>query len=441
MTSLKVRQIRQLLWLYFWLLIFEGALRKWLLPGLSYPLLLVRDPVALLAVVWGWPLLQQRPWRGWLEPLLWIAPLAFLLAITTGHGDIPTALYGIRILVLQLPLIFVFASVFNRDDVIRFAWLFLWVSIPMTVLIAMQSNLPETHFLNVGPGGIGTSVFDGINDRFRPPGTFTFINGVSSFFGLAFASLFIILYNAPIRQRGRFFCIIAGISLLVAVPVSISRSLLAGYLLVMGATLVVLILSRTPIIRLIAGLVALLVAAGFATSVPAFQDTSDAFLARWEAAGKMDREESGDVAIAIGQFQDRVLPGFTGPLSTLESVPLAGYGIGIGTNVGSQRLRGARSFLVGEGAWESSLGELGLPLGLTFLAWRSALALWILRIALRAALQGNQLPLILAGTSFLEVFGGQTSQPTGLGFIVLSAGLTLAACNVGPATPALRVAP
>ena len=441
MTAEKLKQLRQLLWLYFWLLIFDGALRKWLLPGLSYPLLLVRDPVALLCVVWGWPLLQQRPWRGWLEPLFWIAPLAFLLAITTGHGDIPTALFGTRILVLQLPLVFIFASVFNRDDVFRFAWVLLWLSIPMALLIAIQSNLPETHFLNVGPGGIGTSVFDGIDGRFRPPGTFTFINGVSSFFTLAFASLFIVIFNAPILQRGRLFCMAAGIALVVAVPVSISRSLLAGYLLILTATLAALILSRTPITRLIVGLVALLVAAGLATTVPAFQDTSDAFLARWEAAGKMDREQAGDVGIAIGQLQNRVLPGFSEPLSNLDSVPFTGYGIGIGTNVGSQRLRGTRRFLVGEGAWEVTLGELGLPLGLAFLAWRSVLALWILRVALRSATQGNQLPLILAGTSFFEVLGGQISQPTGLGFIVLSAGLTLAACNPGPVVAAVRYAP
>jgi hypothetical protein len=41
--------------------------------------------------------------------------------------------------------------------------------------------------------------------------------------------------------------------------------------------------------------------------------------------------------------------------------------------------------------------------------------------------------LILTGATFLDVLLGQLSQPTGLGFIVLGAGLTLAACNRGPA--------
>src|SRR5882724_6767303 len=40
--------LRRLIWIYFWLLVFEGALRKWIVPSLSAPLLVVRDPVAIL---------------------------------------------------------------------------------------------------------------------------------------------------------------------------------------------------------------------------------------------------------------------------------------------------------------------------------------------------------------------------------------------------------
>src|SRR5262249_21894725 len=40
--------LRSLIWLYFWLLLLEGALRKWTLPSLSAPLLIIRDPIVLL---------------------------------------------------------------------------------------------------------------------------------------------------------------------------------------------------------------------------------------------------------------------------------------------------------------------------------------------------------------------------------------------------------
>ena len=46
-----IQNLRRLLWLYLWLLIFEGAFRKWIVPQLSSPLLLIRDPVVVLIYV------------------------------------------------------------------------------------------------------------------------------------------------------------------------------------------------------------------------------------------------------------------------------------------------------------------------------------------------------------------------------------------------------
>jgi len=52
--------LKKLFWAYFLLLIFEGALRKWIVPGLSAPLLLIRDPLGLLILIeafrtYKWP--------------------------------------------------------------------------------------------------------------------------------------------------------------------------------------------------------------------------------------------------------------------------------------------------------------------------------------------------------------------------------------------------
>jgi hypothetical protein len=435
MTPARRQRIRQLLWLYFWLLIFEGALRKWFLPSLSNPLLLVRDPIALLALWLGWPLLIKQPWRAWIQPLLLIGVIAFLLAVTVGHGDFPTALFGARVMLIQLPLIFLYAIVFDRDDVIRFCWVFLVLCIPMAVLIATQSSLPDTHILNVGPGGQGTAAFDGAMGRSRPPATFSFISGVASFFSMAAGALFVLLYNERLTNLRRIFCCVAGIALVVALPVSISRTLLAGYIMVLAAVIVALALSRTRMSSLFSGLLAVALAVGLATTVPAFQDTSAAFTARWSkaaAAGDkgVDRAEVGDIGVAASQFEARILPGFLAPLSQIDSTPLLGYGVGMGTNVGATRLFGVIAFLVGEGAWENHVGELGPILGLAMIFWRVALAVWILQLSFHAAVRGNRVPMILAGISVYAVLIGQIAQPTGLGFIVLAAGLTLAALNV-----------
>src|SRR5438874_6949716 len=57
--SALVRNIRRLLWLYILLLVTEGALRKWVVPQLSNPLLLVRDPIVLLVYLLA---LRARIW-------------------------------------------------------------------------------------------------------------------------------------------------------------------------------------------------------------------------------------------------------------------------------------------------------------------------------------------------------------------------------------------
>src|SRR3984893_17277631 len=63
LSSAQGRQLtalRRLIWLYFWVLIFEGALRKWIVPSLSHPLLIIRDPLVLLIY------LQAGRWRRFL---------------------------------------------------------------------------------------------------------------------------------------------------------------------------------------------------------------------------------------------------------------------------------------------------------------------------------------------------------------------------------------
>jgi hypothetical protein len=51
------------------------------------------------------------------------------------------------------------------------------------------------------------------------------------------------------------------------------------------------------------------------------------------------------------------------------------------------------------------------------------------------------LPLILVEAAFLDVLGGKVFQSTGLGFLALSSGLTLAACNSSPEPAKVSAAP
>jgi hypothetical protein len=420
------RKIQLLLWTYFWLIIFEGALRKWVLPGLSTPLLLVREPVALAAFLLGLPYLTRRPWAGWVG-WMWVIGLAgLILALLVGHGDIPTAFFGARILWFHMPLIFLFAAVFTRDDVFAFVRAIAFVAIPMAVLIAMQYSLPQSHFLNVAPGGEAGGGFSGALGKCRPPGTFSFTNGLTEFFGLAAACVLALVVSGP-RPLPKWVWLSAA-SLIVALPVSISRALLFRYVLAVAAACAACAasaLSGRSMKNFVVGGVALCAVGLLATRIPVVQDAQKAFTARWEMATDMEGGEDG----VQGVLRHRVAGSTVGSLADMMKAPIFGHGIGLGTNFGATRVAGKRAFLVGEGLWPVTIGELGLILGAALLGLRLALAVSLSRRAIAQARRANALPMILGGYALVMVVMGGTAQPTELGFLVLGVGLMLAACN------------
>src|SRR6056300_708715 len=106
--------IKKLIWVYFFLLLFEGALRKWFLPGLSQGLLIIRDPI----VIWIYFLCYIRG----------IFPLDNKY-IVRAHPA--TVIFGARTNILHFPLIFIMARVLTLKDVINFGKAFLILALPM----------------------------------------------------------------------------------------------------------------------------------------------------------------------------------------------------------------------------------------------------------------------------------------------------------------------
>ena len=113
-----VNQLKKGIWIYYLLLIFEGALRKWVLPGLASPLLIVRDPVAIVLILIA---MKHNVLRlnGYLLVITLIGIISFVLALVFGHGNLYVALYGSRILLLHFPLIFIIQKIFTREDLIE----------------------------------------------------------------------------------------------------------------------------------------------------------------------------------------------------------------------------------------------------------------------------------------------------------------------------------
>src|SRR5690606_20856043 len=118
-------------------------LRKWVLPGLSTPLLIVRDPVAIWLLITAMSRGLLR-FNLYLTSMIAIGIIASIATLLVGHGNLFVTLFGARTFLLHFPLIFVIGSVFNRDDVIKIGKVTLWIAIPMALLIALQFYSPQS---------------------------------------------------------------------------------------------------------------------------------------------------------------------------------------------------------------------------------------------------------------------------------------------------------
>jgi hypothetical protein len=416
-------KIQLLLWSYFWLLIFEGALRKWIFPGFSNPLLVIRDPIAVYSTIIGIPYLLRSRWAVWVWSFWLIGIVSIFTTIAFGHGDILTALFGVRVFWFHIPLIFLFAAVFDHDDTMRFLKVTAILAIPMAILAGLQFSLPQHHFVNLAPGGEGGVGFSGALGKFRPPGTFSFITGLVEFFALAFAGVMAIFFVR--KDSVPRWAYLSLVSIIAVLPISISRSLLYIYIINSLFFIFTFVISKRSWKFMLPFVFLLFFSIIGASLIGTVQDAQEAFLARWTDA---NYQEGGSQGVTEA-FKTRMLSNTLDEIRRIVDQPIMGKGIGLGSNVGAMRVSGARDFLVSESSWGMLIGELGPVLGILALGLRISLALQLLKLAIMELRVGNTLPMLICGSGITGVLLGNTAQPTSLGFIVVCAGLLLAACN------------
>jgi len=414
--------IKALIWCYLLLLIFEGALRKWVLPGLSDPLLIVRDPIALLIYVFAF---RKKP-KAFLNPyviiIAGIASMSFVFTMLGGHKNLVVAAFGARTLVLHFPMIFVVGYFLNKEDVVLIGKVLLLIAIPMTLLLLAQFSSPQASFVNKGPGGVFGTNITGALGKYRPPGTFSFVTGTVQFYTLTCGFLMSAFFER--RYFPIWLTIAISMMILIAIPVSISRTLM------LSAVIVVLfgvygIQKAGGSMKLFGRLIFIpLVGLVFASQFDVFDEGVEAFSARWENS---TGEEKGGFQQAIVA---RFFSDLTRPLKLAFDTKLFGEGIGIGTQAGAKIQTGEQGFLLAEGEWGRLIFEMGAILGLAAIGLRIYFVYKLGSMSHKALSRRNLLPWLLFSTTALLIFNGQWGQPTTLGFTVFGAGLTLAAMRI-----------
>ena len=428
----SLKAVRVLIWVYLVLLLMEGALRKWALPSLSDPLLVIRDPI-VIGIYFFALRAHVFPWNGYVVLLGIIGVLSAVVSILILWDYIPikvillVAGYGFRSDFLHLPLIFVMAETLDLEDVKQIGRWTLLLVIPMAVLMVLQFKASPDSFINKTAGlGEGQQLATA-GGKIRPPGTFSFISG--PVFYLSAATAFLI-YGALIQGVYKGWLLLASsAAVLIAVMVSGSRAcVLAVGIVALGILIIVLV--RPSAVNKIAGTLLAVAIIGFllvlfGSHIPFLREGMDVLSERFTSSA-----EVGETTV-VGGLLERVLDEFTEPFDYLFKVPATGYGLGVGTAGGARFLVGQGALLLSENEWTRIIAESGPLLGLAFIIWRVALTVKLFRVSLQALRGGEVLAILLFTCAFMGLLNGQLGQPTTLGLTVVLSGLCLAAVPDG----------
>jgi hypothetical protein len=434
------RHLVKVVLLVYLLLIFEGALRKWVIPQLSFYIFFIRDPFVVYAYIYAarhrlWP--KHSPFvpvfvsAGALGIL--VGSLQLLIDSGGGSTKILLALYGWRNYFLYAPLAFLIGANFRAADLGRVARWTLIIAIPMGVLVAVQFWAPQNSPINVGLASDTALQFFGLglnDEHTRPMGTFSSGAGQIQFVASAFALWLALLITPAKRRPVRWWLLLAaGAGLATCLAMSGSRATVLQTALVAVAALCLGFISRSSAQRLRSiALPGLLAAAALVLFPIVFSEAIEAFATRWETAARTEN------AIFEGGVFGRALYGFVDFTRLLGQTPLLGYGLGIGGNASTTlgvKLEGENPVSLAETDWARHIVDVGPVLGIVYIVLRVVLAIWVGMLALRAVRRAaNPMPWVLYGyVGYTLLLGQITGQGAINGFAWLFTGFCIAAAR------------
>lgn len=411
--------IKIAIWLYFLLWIFEGALRKWILPSLATPLLVVRDPIAIYIILRAF-YLKVKFVNFYIVFGLIFTLLGLAITLTFGHGNLFVGLYGARIMLLHFTLIFIIGAVFTKEDVLNMGRFLLVMNIVMTVIVYFQFSSPQTALINVGIGGEGSAGFSGAMGYSRPPGTFSFTSGLIIFYTAV--SVFIFYFWLSKDVCSKILLIISTITLVIALPLTISRGAVVAVAIVGLFAIFASVTSSKMVFKLIS------ISFVFCFIVFFLQKYSTVFSLGSEVF--MNRVETANQQAGSGGLKDsiflRIFNDFIGPFVDLVHQPMFAGNLGMGSNAGAQMLKGKVEFLISENEFGRLAGEQGIILGGGLIFLRLFLAINIVIQSFKLPQEKKLLPFILCGAACVTIIQGQWAQPSILGYATVMTGLVMA---------------
>jgi len=427
------RLIVNLVFVIYWLLIFEGALRKWVFPQYHKYLFFIRDPFVIL-VYWLAFTNRLLPKRYSLFTYGMVMAVLFLLLsllqgiITTTR--LITLIYGWRMYFFYIPLAFIVGENLRAEDLKRLVKYTLIVAIPLAALVYKQHISPPFSFINKSAG---SSVVFTITGEYggrivRPTSTFTFFHGQQLFIGSVVAFVFT-AWILPREERplsGKLLQFASAAVFIHLVTSGTRLPYILTALICMAAAFSAFIIRRHKISARAMIVPVGLFLVGMFSFIYFFASLAEITLERHLGA----EEVEGSIFRRVG----RMFFEFTNYISR---TPFLGFGIGCQTAGGGALSTGRRTYGEGlENEWARIFVEVGPLFGIIYIAYRIILVMWLFIGAVRATnFSSNPLPLLMvAFISSILLLWSITNYGTEMGYAWLFAGYCIAANKLGGRT-------
>ena len=271
--------------------LFEGALRKWVFPQGQELVYFFKDVVLLGAYLRFFfsptPEMRAYTLKANTTVFLVTASILSLSAMSPDIGSVILALYGIKIYLFYLPLLFMMPYLFtSAEDMRKNLVGFALFATPICLLGFAQWLRPGDSIFNVyanqdaiaDMGGSATMIGD-LQSRVRITGTFSYITGHVTFVTVFFAlHVGLLLSKQP---KWATLWLLCNLPLLLANGLmSGSRSAILCIIFVMVGYLFFSLFTRVSMNRGVVVMLAAIILIGGGISIYSFREAVDRFMAR-----------------------------------------------------------------------------------------------------------------------------------------------------------------
>ncbi|WP_420238874.1 hypothetical protein ACOBR2_04560 [Telmatobacter bradus] len=428
----RMPTVKVLFWIYCLLLVFEGSLRKWVAPGLSAPLLVIRDPFGVLIL---WESIRSHRWPKQYSVLTGSLAVFFLslaiIQVLTDTCPWFVCVYGIRSYLLPFPVAFAISNIITKEDIKKICRFAMFISLPMTALYYLQYKSGASSWINLGAYEGGSQI-DYVGLHVRAAGTFSFVTGAIGFQSFLAGLVLYAMTEAEVAKRWLVYAALT--CLIFSVPFVGARTLVFMYIAEIGCLVVASFLGISHLMQTLKLLIPILIIGIVVTVIPSFKEALGSLTERFSSA----EQSQGSTGT---EFYRRMAGPYITWIEQSGDARAFGVGMGRGAAAITQLMVGRPTFETGEDELTRNILELGYIWGIGFVLFRMVFACVLFSDSIIAARENKMLALFLLPSSISAVMFGILEQPTGQGFMIISLALMIAAMRKEAMPQSVRIIP